>query len=119
MQNFADWQTLIHHSAMYCTLRARTLEIDYDWEEFSAIKKWKKSLAKKSIKGELSQSTWKSSRYWMKKLLTSSGLNPDQLVSEALESPEHGEDRSVSARDVSSNHSLYPIETKSSKGLRL
>ncbi|MGY5148801.1 MAG: tyrosine-type recombinase/integrase [Candidatus Nitrosopumilus sp. bin_68KS] len=74
-------------------MRAKTLTIDYDWEEYSAIKKWKMSLTKKSIKGELSQSTWKSSTYWMKKILISSGLNPHNLVSEALENPEHGEDR--------------------------
>jgi len=78
-------------------LNRNSLETNFtekiSWEEFATIKKWKKQLKIRSGDGELSESTWRLSEYWMRMFLKQTGKTPDELIEEALSDNEKGEER--------------------------
>ena len=74
-------------------MRQKTIQLDYDFEDFDTIKRWKRELTRRGINGGLSEHTWKSVTYWIVKLLKHSGKTPDELINEALKDTELAEDR--------------------------
>lgn len=70
------------------------------WKDFATIKKWKKSLKQDADFGELTKGTEHAIDYWMPPFLESTkstekpeGLNPDELIEEALMDPQIIKDR--------------------------
>lgn len=68
-------------------------QILVNWEEYATIKIWKKKLADKSKRQELSPATWRTCKYWMKKFLKFTQKDPDSLIEEAVSDQEQGEER--------------------------
>ena len=74
-------------------MRKKIITINYDFEEFDSIKRWKRELTRRGVNGTLSANTWKNVTYWMTRLLKHSSKTPDLLIQEATQDTELAEDR--------------------------
>ncbi|MEX0862616.1 hypothetical protein [Nitrosopumilus sp.] len=74
-------------------MRKKTIQLDYDFEDFDSVKRWKRELTRRGINGGLSENTWKSVTYWIVKLLKHSRKTPDELITEAAKDNELAESR--------------------------
>lgn len=69
------------------------LEKQITWIDFATVKVWRKSLRKHSKKKELSENTWELIEMYFPKFLKHCTKTPDELIEEAIDDAEIGEER--------------------------